>query len=104
MRGFDQTNHPGRTPAARQKHSETRRAQRMAELAWELEHPGPVDREEFVRDIAPKLAAMSARGIARATGLSARYCGEIKRGERVPHPRWWGEFNELRPSNPLNPA
>jgi CRISPR-associated endonuclease Cas1 len=89
LRRFDQSNHPGRTPAARQKQRETRRAQRIAELAWEREHPGPVDRDGFARDIAPKLEGMSARAIARATGLSAGYCATIKRGERVPHPRWW---------------
>jgi hypothetical protein len=104
MRGFDRTNHPGLTPAARQKRSETRRAQPAAELAWEREHPEPVDREVFRREIAPMLANLSASAISRATGLWVRYCGEIKRGERVPHPRWWEEFKELRPSNPLNPA
>jgi hypothetical protein len=98
MRGFDRTNHPGLTPAARQKRSETRKAQRAAELAWEREHPGPVDREEFTRDIAPTLASLSANAISRATGLSVRYCGQIKRGERVPHPRLWATLGGLAPS------
>lgn len=98
MRGFDRTNHPGLTPAARQKRSETRKAQRAAELAWEREHPGPVDREVFRREIAPMLANLSASAISRATGLSVRYCGEIKRRERVPHPRVWHLLASLVPA------
>jgi len=28
----------------------------------------------------------------RATGLSVGYCALIRRGLRVPHPRWWAAF------------
>lgn len=82
-------NHPARSPEARRRQSATRSRQRAAELAWEREHPEPVDRERFAREIAPGLAQISARAMARATGLSVSYCVGIKRGERVPHPRWW---------------
>ncbi len=89
MRRLDRDTHPGLTAEANAKRSETRKAQRAAELAWEGEHPGPPDLEYFKTAIAPRLEAMSAGAISRATGLSVAYCAEVKRGERVPHPRWW---------------
>lgn len=72
----------------------TRTQQRAAELAWEQENP-LVDRDSFAAEIAPKLVELSARAIARATGLSVSYCAAIKRGERVPHPRWWDALEEV---------
>jgi hypothetical protein len=43
----------------------------------------------FRQELLPKLAQQSAREIARATGMSVSYCAKIRRGEVVPHPRWW---------------
>jgi len=45
--------------------------------------------ERFTAEVLPKLEAVSARALSSATGLSVSYCAEVKRGERVPHPRWW---------------
>ena len=58
----------------------------------------------FMSDIAPGLASTSALAIARATGLSASYCGEIKRGERVPHPRWWAALRQVASGEPKRGA
>lgn len=58
--------HPGLTPEANRKRSEKRRAQRADELAWDRQHPEPVDREWFRREVAPRLSQVSARAIARA--------------------------------------
>jgi hypothetical protein len=33
--------------------------------------------------------------LAKATGLSLRYCALIRRGERMPHPRHWEGFRAL---------
>lgn len=52
---------------ANRKRSEQRRAQRLAELAWEREHPWAVDREWFGREVLPGLSGLSAGAIARAT-------------------------------------
>jgi hypothetical protein len=95
MRKYDRTNHPGLTPEANRKRSEARKRQRAEELAWEREHPGAVDREQFRRDVAPRLADLSARAIARVTGLSVSYCAKVKKGERVPHQMWWGTLSAL---------
>lgn len=81
--------HPVLTAAANQRRRETRTTQRAFELAWERDHPGPVDRGAFARDVAPLPPGVSATAIARATGLSVSYCADIKKGVRVPHPKWW---------------
>ena len=58
-------------------------------MAWNGAHPEPVDLSKFEREILPGLQTLSARKLAAITGLSVSYCTAIKRGERVPHPRWW---------------
>ena len=40
-------------------------------------------------EIRPKLKTVSLLETMRATGLSRTYCGMIRRGVRVPHPRHW---------------
>jgi CRISPR-associated endonuclease Cas1 len=97
MRRYDRTNHPGLTPEANRKRSETRKRQRAEELTWEREHPGRVDPRLFTNEVLPKLDGLSARAVARATGLSVGHCARIKRGERVPHPRWWLLLDTLSP-------
>lgn len=88
-------NHPALTPQAQERRRATRRAQRAAELAWERQHPDPADVTYFKREVAPGLQAVPTRAMARATGLSVSYCAEIKRGERVSHPRWWPILTSL---------
>jgi hypothetical protein len=41
---------------------------------------------------ASTLRHVSARALARATELSVSHCSNVKKGERVPHPMWWGAF------------
>lgn len=89
MRRYDRTNHPGLTPEANRKRSETRKRQRAEELAWEREHPDQVDHDWFAKEVAPRLAALSPSAIARATGLSVSHWVKVRKGERLPHPRWW---------------
>ena len=43
----------------------------------------------------PKLKTVSLLVTMRATGLSRTYCGMIRRGVRVPHPRHWEAFRGL---------
>lgn len=95
MRKYNHTNHPGLTPEANGKRSQTRKRQRAEEIAWEREHPLPVELERFAKEIAPRLEEASAGAIARLTGLSVTHCARIKRGERVPHPRWWDPLETL---------
>ncbi len=46
-------------------------------------------------EIRPKLNVVSLLETMQATGLSRTYCGMIRRGVRVPHPRHWEALREL---------
>ena len=70
-----QDRHPALTPEANRRRRATRNVRRAEELEWEHAHPEPVEAGRFAVDVLPK--------------LQVSYCAEIKRGERVPHPRWW---------------
>jgi hypothetical protein len=47
---------------------------------------------EFRRVVLPKLTSLGVAELARATGLSPGYCGQIRAGKRVPHVRHWARF------------
>jgi hypothetical protein len=65
--------------------SQSKRARERAE--WEAFHrDGQAEREHFIREIPPKLAGISLRRIAEATGFSLRYASLVRDGEYVPHP------------------
>jgi hypothetical protein len=49
----------------------------------------------FEKEIEPKLKTVSLLETMQATGLSRTYCGMIRRGVRIPHPRHWGALREL---------
>jgi hypothetical protein len=77
--------------------------QRMSEVrAWEGQHLRP-DPEVFRREILPLLRTIPIRRIAREVGISLRYASLIRRGEYVPHPRWWEKLRVLGKS-PNTPA
>ena len=61
---------------------------------------GESDPAIFEREIRPKLKTVSLLETLRATGLSRTYCGMIRRGVRIPHPRDWEALRELvRPAD-----
>jgi len=63
--------------------------QRLAEQSFELAHEGEAfDREWYLREVLPGLAAHSTVEIAGATGMSTSSASKIRKG-RVPHPRFW---------------
>jgi CRISPR-associated endonuclease Cas1 len=87
---------PARTPEARTKLGATQ-AQRARERAeWERIHgkekPDPA---VFQAEILPGLTQIPVARIARETGLSTVQAWYIRRGERVPHPRFWPVLREL---------
>jgi CRISPR-associated endonuclease Cas1 len=95
MKELHRTGHPARTVEGNRKRAETRQAQRHAELAWDRSQRGEIDDTSFERDIRPLLLPISARKLARKTGLSTSYCAAILRGTRVPHPRWWRMLRQI---------
>lgn len=73
--------------AARKRAASLARRQREA-AEWEHTNLRQ-DRERFARTILPNLQSVPIRRMAKATGLSVRYCSLIRRGLYVPHPRHW---------------
>jgi hypothetical protein len=62
---------------------------------WERNQTGAADPAIFEKEIRPKLGSVSLLETMRATGLSRTYCGMIRRGVRVPHPRHWEALRDL---------
>lgn len=83
----------GRDPAhggtAAGKRRKRHLEQTRAAADWEGERGDAADPDEFRREILPGLQAWSLREIRRRTGLSLRYCSQIRRGEKIPHQRHW---------------
>jgi CRISPR-associated endonuclease Cas1 len=72
-------------------------AKRKREVAeCEKQHGQLVDLSAFEREILPLIGGVSLSRLVRATGLSLRYCSQIRRGEKVPHPRHWQALTSAR--------
>jgi hypothetical protein len=56
---------------------------------WEMTYGKVMDMSTFAREILPLIRAVPLSQLMRATGLSLRYCSQIRRGEKTPHPRHW---------------
>ena len=70
------------------------RALRAANREWERLHGRP-DPVEFRQEILPGLASMTLRQMHVATGLTRALCTKIRRGEVVPHPRYWEALRRM---------
>jgi CRISPR-associated protein Cas1 len=86
----------GRDPAhggeAARRRSETMKRRQSEAAEWDGR--ASVDSEQFTREILSAIQGIPLRRLADATGLSLGYCGLIRRGERVPHPRHWSALRE----------
>ncbi len=60
-----------------------------------LEGDSDVGQNNHPPEIKPKLKTASLLETMQATGLSRTYCGMIRRGVRIPHPRHWDALREL---------
>jgi hypothetical protein len=67
----------------------------LANAKWERNQSEKLDPAIFEREIRPKLKTVSLLETMRATGLSRTYCGMIRRGVRIPHPRHWEVLRDL---------
>ena len=84
--------HGGRAAKLRGKRNSVKL---RANAEWERSQAETLDRAIFEIEISPKLKTVSLLETMRATGLSRTYCGMIRRGVRVPHPRHWEALREL---------
>jgi hypothetical protein len=81
--------------AAKKRAAALERRQREAAV-WEAEHGAEAfDDEVFRTEILPSLQGVSLGTMAKVTGLSVQYCGLVRRGLRIPHPRHWDGLRQL---------
>lgn len=80
------------TAGARAQLARRQTDRQREENAWNAEHPQRADREAFRREVLPGIQGVPLRELARRTGLSVPYCARIRRGEEVPHERWWTQL------------
>jgi hypothetical protein len=83
------SNHGAR---ATRKRKRSVAARGKAVVDWEQSHGAEYDPAEFTMRILPAIQHLSVSALARATGLSLRYCSIVRRGEKVPHPVQWPAF------------
>jgi hypothetical protein len=74
---------------ARAKRGATNRVRKAEVRDWERQYGKLVDLTVFQREILPRIQNVPLSRLVKATGLSLRYVSQIRRGERVPHPRHW---------------
>jgi hypothetical protein len=61
-----------------------------AKAAWSFSDlPAWLNKEKYVREIQPKLKAVTLSVLASALGISITYAVSVRNGKRVPHPRHW---------------
>jgi CRISPR-associated endonuclease Cas1 len=83
--GRDAT-HGGKAARKRgQSIAESKRAIRE----WEKEFGRVIDLGHFEREILPLIRELPLSRLVEATELSLKYCSQIRRGEKAPHPRHW---------------
>jgi hypothetical protein len=87
---------PSHGGIAAQKRGATQARQRRERSQWEAANPtvqsGP---QTFQRDVLPLIQRLPLSELATATGLSVPYVSQIRRGEKVPHPRHWALLEEI---------
>jgi CRISPR-associated endonuclease Cas1 len=81
---------------SRRKHSETQRRHEAAKRAW-VSSPKPdwPDGNTYVRQIQPRLSAVTISTMASTLGVSESYAADIRAGRHRPHPRHWKTLAEL---------
>ena len=84
---------PTVTADARHKLGLANSRRQLDAARWNAEHDQP-DNEMFRKEILPGLQDVPLSRIMEATGLSLRYCSQIRQGY-VPHPRHWGRLRHL---------
>jgi CRISPR-associated endonuclease Cas1 len=90
---------PAHSASARAKVGATVSRRRAEIAAWQPAEGERTDEAYYRATVLPRLTGISTSQLSRATGLSLGYCGRIKRGEVVPHPRWWRELDvDTRPT------
>jgi hypothetical protein len=81
---------------SRKKVSETQRRHAAEKRAWNAcPKPAWPDEQAYVREIQPRLAAVTIARLSSALGVSESYAADIRAGRRQPHPRHWEALVQL---------
>jgi hypothetical protein len=79
--------YPVQRAEVRERIGRSQSERRLADLAWEADHPEGADAAAF-DELVPALRGLPLRAIAEATGLSLTAARAIRSG-KAPHPRHW---------------
>jgi CRISPR-associated endonuclease Cas1 len=88
---------PAHGGAATERRSATMRQRHREHTEWRLNSRPVDDPGEFAREILPVIQEVPLSRLVKATGLSVRYVSQIRRGEKIPHPRHWVALRACRP-------
>jgi CRISPR-associated endonuclease Cas1 len=84
------------SPQAASKRAVTQKRQHALREAWKpKDKPEWLDEHFFCENVLPSLARTRAPEIASALRVSLPYATEIRRGNRIPHPRHWEKLTRL---------
>jgi CRISPR-associated endonuclease Cas1 len=83
-------------PNAQAQRAETQRRHNAAIKDWDpAGHPAWLTEEAYRHKIQPLLAGVKTSGIASALGVTWAYASEIRKGNKLPHPRHWEKLAKL---------
>ena len=99
---YKQGRDPSTSDTAKAKNREGRLRRRAEERVWDEAHPERPDVQDYLTNVLPRVQRVPVRQLAHASGLSVTHCAYIRRGERVPHPRWWSRL--LAAAERVSPA
>ena len=86
---------PTRGGEAAKKRGQATADRKRETAVWEARHGRLIDLTAFRREILPLIQEVPLSRLVKETGLSLRYVSQIRRGERVPHPKHWDSFREF---------
>jgi len=83
-------------PEAQTKRADALRRNMFACAAWKpSDSPVWLTPEAYVREIQPLLSSVKTSEIARTMTVSQSYAAQVRKGQRIPHPRQWLPLAQL---------
>jgi len=83
-------------PAAKKRRSASVALQQQRQREWKDRHPNHIgDPDDYLSNIAPRLAAFRTTTIASALGVSRTSAVKYRKGTLIPHVRHWDALREL---------
>lgn len=81
---------------AQARRSRTRKRHAQAVAAWKpIDLPIWLNRNFYIREIQPRLKAITLSTLIKRLGISMPYAVNIRNGKRIPHPRHWQKLADL---------